>query len=160
MNVWKSKNWLKFYDSSNAYRTGLRLRFEKGIDPEIRRSSIEFCKWLRKQYYFPIRVPIYFKVSEYIISKSGEKFSAIFFEPFDRNNEPYIRIATGDFKKTKQKTCQDDALAGILCSISHELTHYYQWINDVSLTEIGEERQASSYANMIVDEYVETREHP
>ena len=160
MNIWESNNWSIINESSYSHRTGLRLRFENGIDSEIKRSCTEFCKWLRKQYYFPIRVPIYFKKSEFIISKSGEKFSAIFFEPFDRHNESYIRIATGDFNGIKQRTCNDDALAAILCSISHELTHYFQWINDIKLTEIGSERQATSYANMIVDEYSETRDHP
>ena len=160
MNIWESNNWSIINESSYSHRTGLRLRFENGIDSEIKRSCTEFCKWLRKQYYFPIRVPIYFKKSEFIISKSGEKFSAIFFEPFDRHNESYIRIATGDFNGIKQRTCNDDALAAILCSISHELTHYFQWINDIRLTEIGEERQAKSYAHIIVDEYAKTRAHP
>ena len=160
MNIWECNNWSKINDLSSAHRTGLRLRFQNGIDAEVKRSCVEFCKWLRKQYCFPIRVPIYFKTSEFIISKSGEKFSAIFFEPFDKHSEPFIRIATGDFNETKQKSCQDDALATILCSISHELTHYFQWINNIKLTEIGEERQAKSYANLIVDKYAETRDHP
>lgn len=53
-----------------------------------------------------------------------------------------IFTATGDLNEIKQKLCQDDALASILCSISHELTHYFQWINNIKLTKIGEERQA------------------
>ena len=107
MNIWKSNNWSKINEFSYVHRTGLRLRFENQINFEIKRSCTEFCKWLRKQYYFPIRVPIYFKKSEFIISESGEKFSAIFFEPFDRHNEPYIRIATGYFNEIKQGTCHD-----------------------------------------------------
>lgn len=160
MNIWGSNKWLKTIDLSSAQRTGLRLRFQKGTDPEVKRACVDFCKWLRTLYYFPIRVPIYVKSLEFIISKSGEKFSAIFFEPFDKHNEPFIRIATGDFNEMKQKSCQDDALASILGSISHELTHYFQWINDIRLTEIGMERQAKSYADMIIDMYAETRDHP
>jgi len=160
MNIWGCNNWSKNNNFSSAKRTGLRLRFQKGTDAEVRRACLEFCNWIRKQYYFPIRVPIYVKSSEFIISKSGEKFSAIFFEPFDKHNEPFIRIATGDFNEMKQKSCQDDALASILCSISHELTHYFQWINDIRLTEIGVERQANSYADSIVYKYSETRDHP
>lgn len=41
-------------------------------------------------------------------------------------------------------------------SISHEITHYYQWINDVNLTNLGAERQAISYAEFVLDEYVQT----
>jgi len=54
----------------------------------------------------------------------------------------------------------DNALAAVLGSIAHELTHYYQWINDIELTEIGFERQASHYRDRIISEYSQTREHP
>lgn len=52
------------------------------------------------------------------------------------------------------------ALAATLSTIAHELTHYFQWINSLQLTPIGEERQAARYAGYILDEYAETREHP
>ena len=55
---------------------------------------------------------------------------------------------------------RDNALAAILSSLAHELTHYYQWINVLPLTDRGRERQASIYARRILDEYAETREHP
>ena len=48
----------------------------------------------------------------------------------------------------------------ILLTIAHELTHYFQWINALKLTPIGQERQATKYARYILDEYAETREHP
>ena len=160
MYLWKCNNWIKYIGFSSTRRTGLKLRFQKDVDTEVRRSCIEFCKWLRKNYFFPIMVPIYFKTTEYIVSKTGVKYSAIFFEPFDKQNEPYIRIATGDFYEIKQNFCEDDALATILRSIAHELTHYYQWINDIKLTEEGYEKQARYYANKIIDKYAETRDHP
>jgi len=55
---------------------------------------------------------------------------------------------------------RDNALASILMSIAHELTHYFQWINNLPLTLMGEERQATIYARYIIDEYAETRGHP
>lgn len=55
---------------------------------------------------------------------------------------------------------KDNALASILLSLAHELTHYYQWINNIQLTPMGRERQATKYANYIIDEYASTREHP
>lgn len=42
-----------------------------------------------------------------------------------------------------------------LRTLAHELSHYYQWLNDLKLTPIGEERQATSYANAIIYEYEE-----
>lgn len=161
MNLWESDNWSKYIDFSYEwYRSGLRLRFEKGVDAEVKRACMDFCKWLRTQYSFPMRVPIYFKASEYVLTKSKEKVSATFFGPNNKKMEPYIRISTGDYYEMEKERGKDNALAAILGSIAHELTHYFQWIKDIKLTEVGEERQAKSYANKIVDEYAETRDHP
>lgn len=38
--------------------------------------------------------------------------------------------------------------------------YFFQWINALKLTPIGQERQATNYARCILDEYAETREHP
>ena len=44
--------------------------------------------------------------------------------------------------------------------MAHELTHYFQWINSIKLTPIGKERQATNYADYVLEDYAETREHP
>jgi len=161
MHIWTLINLEKYYNlHSKDHRAGLRLRFDKDVNEEVKRACIVFCKWLRRNYYFPMRIPVYVKFSKKIKTLDGEYVSATFFGPFDKNYEPYIRVSTGDYEELLRKRGHDDALAAILRSISHELTHYFQWINDIKLTEIGEERQATSYANFIVYEYAETHEHP
>ena len=160
LHLWTLNNWEKNYLNSECVRTGIRLNFDKGVNLEVKRACKEFCKWARKSYYFPIRIPVYIKSSAKIKAMDGEYVSATFFEPYDRYDEPYIRVSTGDYEDMLKKRGQDNALAAILRSIAHELSHYYQWINDVKLTEVGEERQAKSYADFILNEYAETREHP
>ena len=54
----------------------------------------------------------------------------------------------------------DGALTNILLCMAHELTHYFQWINSIKLTPIGKERQATNYADYVLEDYAETREHP
>ena len=78
----------------------------------------------------------------------------------DYNIEPHIRVAAGDYTDLCHKWGKDSALTAILSTIVHELTHYFQWINALKLTPIGQERQATNYARYILDEYAETREHP
>lgn len=78
----------------------------------------------------------------------------------DYNIEPHIRVAAGDYMDLCHKWGKDSALTAILSTIAHELTHYFQWINALKLTPIGQERQATNYARYILDEYAETREHP
>lgn len=161
MHIWTIRKWEKFYDLSNPnHRTGVRLKFDKSIDPEVRRACKEFLLWLRKEYFFPIRVPIYIKASRRIKAMDGDMVVGTFFMPDNRNDEPYIRIATGDYDELVRKWGKKNALASTLFVMAHELTHYFQWINDITLTPIGEERQATNYSNFIVWDYAETREHP
>lgn len=159
MNVWKLNTGIIYYEKRNV-RRGLRLRFDNNVDAEVRRACKEFCNWLRHNYIFPFRIPIYIKSSYYIKSMDGDKVSATFFQPYDKLTESYIRIAAGDYYDMLNKWDKDQALGAILHSIAHELTHYFQWINDISLTDIGYERQASVYAKAVVDEYAKIREHP
>ncbi len=160
MHIWTITKWEKYYPDNLDTRKGLRLKFDKEVDPEVRRACKEFCHWLRSEYYFPIRVPIYLKASKKIRACDGDAVYGTFFEPYNRDVEPYIRIATGDYQTLLKRMTKDSALATILSTIAHELTHYFQWINDIKLTEIGQERQATNYTEFIMDEYKETRDHP
>lgn len=160
MNIFTDTSWQNSYNS--GHRTGLRFVIEKNVDPEVRRACKEFGVWLRKKYYFPIRVPIYVKASERLKASDGSLCTGTFFGPYNKDVEPYIRIATGDYFDLDllYEWGKDNALWAILETIAHEISHYFQWINDIELTLIGEERQAKKYATFILDEYSETRKHP
>ena len=53
---------------------------------------------------YPIGVEVYLKKSDQIktIDSKG-MVSATFFEPYDKNVEPYIRVATGDYEELVQE---------------------------------------------------------
>lgn len=138
-----------------SIRTGIRIRGARG-HPEVRRSFIRFAKWLRQEYAFPIRVPVYLFPSEYIITMHGERVVASFFAPFDRSMEPLIRVATGDYVQLKKERGRDDALAACLNSFAHELVHYQQWVATGDISERGVIRRAQS----IVDRYAITTDRP
>jgi hypothetical protein len=161
MNVWKNENWKNSIEyETYCVRRGLRLYFQKGVDIEVKRSCIEFAKWIRKQYYFPIRVPVYFKLSRRIKCQDGDLVPGKIYLPFDKSFEPYITLATGDIDELRQELGEDNALGAIMGSMVHELTHYFQWVNDISLSDIQAERQANYYEKKIVRKYAMTREHP
>lgn len=160
MHIWTITNWKKILKENKSRRTGIHFRYDKTVDPEVKRACSQFARWLRLEYYFPLRVLVYVKGADTIRTKDGEKVVGSFFEPFSYDDEPYIRIATGDYDGLVQKMGKDNALATILASLAHELTHYYQWINNIQLTDIGRERQATQYSNFIVDEYSRTCDHP
>jgi hypothetical protein len=138
-------------------RQGLRIRCEQGVHQEVKRACLEFARWLRKEFQFPIRVVVYLKKDYQIKNKfTKELASATFFAPFEKSEEPHIRIATGDYLELLEESGQDDALGGILGSIAHELGHYYQWIDDTEL----DEKNAENNREYMLDLYAQTRDHP
>ena len=159
-HIWTIDKWTRNLEPPDVRRKGLRLRFDADVDPEVRAAVKTFCAWLRKEYAFPLRVPVYVKSARRIKAKDGDLVCGTFFEPEAFNVEPYIRIATGDYQELKLEIGPDDALASILSTLAHELTHYFQWINGLDLTEIGRERQASQYQKYISDEYALAGDHP
>ncbi len=61
-HIWTIENWEQNIDfMEEGHRTGFRLRFDSGIDPEVRRACKEFAAFLRKEYFFPLRVVAYIK---------------------------------------------------------------------------------------------------
>lgn len=117
-------------------RRGLRIRGHRA-HREVRAALIRFARWLRCKYDFPIRVPVYLSPEKEIRTIHGNKVSASFFAPFDRNVEPYIRIATGDYEDLKRERGRDNALAAFITSLSHEIIHYRQWIDTGDVWERG-----------------------
>lgn len=142
-------------------RQGLRIRCDKGVHPEVRRACLEFGHWLRKEFEFPIRVVVYLK-KDYRIKSQADKelVTGTFLGPFDKNEEPYIRVATGDYLELLEERGQDNALASILGTIAHEIGHYYQWIDDLELEDDEAEEGAENESEYMLDLYAQTREHP
>lgn len=89
-------------------------------------------------------------------TRAGLHGSASFFGPYNRAQEPYIRIATGDYLRLRKARGRDNALAAYICSLSHEVIHYQQWLAGVAF----DERAASRGASRWLRRYSATVEHP
>ena len=156
--LWDCTKWKKRYKGTEKeLKAGLRLRIEKGVDPFVRDICLEFGKWLRKEYLFPVRVNVYVKEAARIRATNGELVCGTCWRPDCKYETPYIKIATGDFNELCDQRGRENAIAEILLVIAHELTHYYQWLNDIELTAVGEERQALRYADNIVSYFYDDR---
>ena len=124
--------------------------------PQVRRALIRYARWLREHYRFPIRVAVYLLRRPYVITRDGERVSASFFAPFSRSVEPHIRISTGDFDLLRKERSRDDCLAAYICSLSHEVVHYQQWIATGRTSERGVVRKARA----MLRKYERTVDHP
>ena len=52
-HIWTIDDWEKNIDlTREGHRTGLRLRFDKDIDSEVRRACKEFAVFLRREYFW------------------------------------------------------------------------------------------------------------
>ena len=157
-DIWMSKKWVKNPKINiSGRRTGLRMRYENNVSPEIKNLFKEMASWIRQRFFFPVRVPVYIKSKRRIKSKDGDLCVSTSLWPYDYAEEPYIRIATGDYEELVKERGKLQANIAILLPLLHELTHYFQWINSEKLTLIGEERQASRYANDLMEEYLEDK---
>lgn len=122
----------------------------------VRRSILRFAVWLRANFEFPVRVPVYLSPHDHLITLEGETATATFFAPWKPDVEPYIRIATGDYAKVSAERGRDNALAGYLASLAHEVIHYQQWVESGEVSERGVAVKASG----MVDRYAKTVSHP
>lgn len=160
VDYWKCKDW----EGKQEYQSrvqGLQLRFEKGVDCDVRKSCLKFAKWLRQTYQFPIRVIVYVRKADLIKCQDGDHAYGTFWRPSSKTEYPYIRIATGDYDKLFHESGRDDALATILECIAMMLTHYYQWLNFAdSMSEEQEMKNAEFCAFRRIREYGKTRDHP
>ena len=153
MHLWHLCEYRKNDKLCQLPAAGLRLHIEKGVDPDIRKAFLGFAQWLRKEFFFPVRVNVYIKKAYRIQAKDGELVVGTFWESFAYNAYPYIRLATGDYEELKENRGEKQALLSILHSFAHELSHYYQHINALPQTPRGRERQATYYATKIVEAY-------
>ncbi len=132
---------------------GVYLHFAKGIDSKLKSKIMAFCRWIRKNYVFPIKLVIFISADPYIAnSQTGEKVSATIFLPDDKSTA-WARISTGDYHKDIEQIDQFSADCNVLASIAHEVTHYFQWLqsDDPDLSE----KQAQRKARRIVYKYVD-----
>lgn len=155
MNPWNNNNWKLIYSDKNIIRSGLRFRYDNNIDSLLEAFLKKFAIWVRYNYVFPVRVNVYIKNVSYIKAKDGDYVSATFFGPYNKLEEPYIKISVGDYCDIIHSKGIYCALCGMVASVAHELTHYYQWLNNMELSESQEERQAEYYSKKIVYQYLD-----
>jgi len=129
--------------SKRQQRSGLRIRGHRG-HPHVRAALIRYARWLRLQFDFPIRVSVYLLPGHVVRTMRGDECSASIFLPWSRKQEPYIRIATGDYPNLHRERGRDDVLAAYLISLSHEVLHYGQWIETGDSSERGVVAKAKS----------------
>ena len=134
---------IRFY-SDSAPKSNLSLRFASAIDGSTKKHICNFVRYLRKEFFFPIRCNIYFCNQEKFRSSRKGYCYGIFYS----NDESSGRIYPQIYIPANME------LYSVYHSLCHELSHYFQWyFNDDKRSDRSLEVQASKYASRILDIY-------
>lgn len=143
-----------FTQLSSEKKYGLFFKYKSGIDPELKGMCIEFGKWLREKNVFSKKLIINILNSEHVINRKGEAVYGTFFGPYDKDDTPIIKIASGDYQQCLISYGRDSAIEGILDTIAHEVTHYFQWLNDRPYLEKEAKENAKKLVNNFYDHLI------
>lgn len=151
MNLWQ-KFSIKNMETEN---NGFSLHFDKGIDERLKSKFLNFAKYLRGKYCFPVHINIYIKNCERIRLKNG-KMAYGNFRWFEKRT-PYISIPSKPESYLFDEYTEDEVHEQILSSLVHELTHYFQWVLDLPQSNAVSERQANYFRYRIIEEYYDSK---
>ena len=145
---WIEKQFKNEYINS-AEKNGIRCVFSTGFDELTKNEIGKFIKFIRANYYFPIRLKITFFNEAHFVSKvDAHKYYGVFYDGDDsKKTYPKIHIAG--------KTTERNPIEDILFTIAHEITHYYQWyfLEDDKRTDRSLEMEANKWAKYILYNY-------
>ncbi|KHD34184.1 hypothetical protein NL50_17870 [Clostridium acetobutylicum] len=126
---------------------GLRIRCEKDIDLKLRAVIIEFTRWLRSKYVFPIKVTVFIKNKYKSKSNDKERFSSSFVIPNKERGNPHIRI---EVKNDMYDTIE--LREYVVYSIAYEVMIYMQWIKKLEFCDRDDEKQANKLVDLFIEE--------
>lgn len=151
-NIWYLNDWTKHVKNMEL-KKGVYVKIDKNVPIPVRAFYLSFVRWIRMNFEFPIKVTIYIKDGYRIKAKDGEMVVGTFWRPYIYGTTTYIRIATGDYYELLKQNNEEQVMWSMLLTLTHELTHYFQYINKLPLTEIEEEKQAEKHSNYILQQY-------
>ena len=114
--VTKTSENIQFY-SDSAPKSNLSLHFSSAIDSGTKKHICAFVRYLRKEFFFPIRCNIYFCNQEKFRSSKNGYCYGIFFSNDESNRRIYPQIyipANMD-------------IYSVYYSLCYGLSQYFQW---------------------------------
>ena len=144
-----SQKWKQYYPEDT--KRGIYLHFERNIHPYVRDWLIVYTRWLRKEFEYPVCLNIYCQRGKKIICSDGSPAYGIMIAPENRNRKPRIRLACGELNINCQQSKElFEETDYIMISLTHEIVHYFQYINGFDLDRSrGIEWQATYWSRRI-----------
>ena len=146
--MWIEKEYSQNYKDCPAQ--GLRLKFYNDFSDAQKSSLKEFCNFLRKKYFFPIRVYMLLcNTQKFKDPDDGHLYSGIFYDNGDCRRKTYPRICVAAHFDNENQ------FLDVCYTIAHELTHYFQWffLEDEKRSGRSLEIEANKWADYLTGEY-------
>ena len=148
MNPAFSSRWKELYPDHT--KAGISLHFDH-VHPYVRAWLIIYTRWLRETYPFPVHVHVHCVYGRKIRCGDHSLAFARITEPIGRDRHPAIYLACGAFPENREvDEYMRDETELILYSFSHEIIHYFQYINGYDMTSRSLEWQATYYGKRIL----------
>lgn len=147
MNLWQQ------FEKSNCKQSnqGISFHYEKGIDRELREFYLNFVKWLRSKYVFPVHITVYVLSREKVRLQNGSlQYGSFRWYP---KRSPRIKVPSKVEAALLEECSLAEVYVMILASLVHELSHYYQWVSALEQTNAVSERQANYYRFRIIEQF-------
>ena len=146
---WIDKKYKKEYLNSSKYN-GIRCKFIDAFDERSKNEIMNFIFFVRKNYFFPIRLNIVFcNTTHFKHHLDNHKYYAAFYDMDDEKRKVYPRISIA------ARVSKNNSLKDILFAIAHELTHYYQWyfLEENKRSNRSLEIEANKWSKYILEIY-------
>ena len=144
--------WITNTPDNKAYysdwpKKGLSVSFASSLPAETRFEIQHFLRYLRRDFYFPVKCSVYFTDHDRYISKTAGFCYGIFFPNDGEERAKYPQI----FVPARMD------LHNIRHSLCYELTRYFQWYFKIDEQKTGRSlsAQAGYYAKRVIEDYYE-----
>ena len=147
MNLWQ------LFEKTNCSlcNMGVSFHFEKEIDQDLRDLFLNFAKWVRNKYVFPVHLTVYILNQEKVMLRDGSlKYGSFRWYP---KRSPRIKIPAKVEMELLEECSLEEIYEMILSSLVHEISHYYQWALELEQSNAVSERQANYFRFRIIDLY-------
>ena len=124
MIFWIEKEHKNEYKNS-AKASGIRIKFydrENNFDKNTMQEIKNYISFLRNHFYFPVRLNVLFcNSAAFTHHLDKHKYFGAFYNMEDEKRFIYPRISVA------AKVNEKNSLEDVLFTLTHEITHYYQW---------------------------------
>lgn len=140
--------------TDSAKVSGIRYKFYEygnGFDATIVEDINSFITFLKKRYYFPIRLNIVFcNIKAFKHQIDNHTYYGAFYGMDAEKRKIYPRISIA------AKVTENNSLYDIFFTMAHEITHYYQWyfLEENQRTDRSLEMEANKWAKYILNLYL------